>query len=143
MHIFGCPTLLFTASGERLLTEKVQSLHLTLDRVLYARKQKVPGFLSCSNERNIFFAVYILRCLSVLSVLISVCFFPPILLSNAFSCLLMVWAASLMNVSSSFPMQLPLQLIYLLIFVFSSALNGLWKVEKKIQSAFGGHWTAE
>lgn len=40
------------------------------------QEAKVPGFLSCSNERNIFLAVYILRCLSVLSVLISVCFSP-------------------------------------------------------------------
>lgn len=42
------------------------------------QEAKVPGFLSCSNEGNIFFAVYTLRCLSVLSVLnnVVVVFFP-------------------------------------------------------------------
>lgn len=55
----------------------------------------------------------------------------------------MVWAASLIKVSSYFLMQLYLQLIYLFILVFSPALRGLWKVEKKIRLLFGGHWTAE
>lgn len=73
-----------------------------------------------------------------LSVLISVPPTPTFFLPNAFSCLFMVWAASLMKVSSYFLIQLPLQLIYLSIFVFSSALNGFWKVEKKIQSTFWG-----
>lgn len=69
-----------------------------------------------------------------LSVLVNFFFF--FFLPNAFSCPLMVWAASLIKVSSYFLMQLHLQLIYLFILVFSPALNGLWKVEKKIQSAF-------
>lgn len=43
-----------------------------------------------------------------------------------------------MKVSTYFLMQLPLQPIDLFIFVFSSALKRLWKVEKKIQSAFWG-----
>lgn len=75
-----------------------------------------------------------------LSVLIN---FFPFFLPNAFSCPLMVWAASLIRMSSYSLMQLHLQLIYLFILVSIPALNGLWKVEKKIQSAFGGHWTAE
>lgn len=83
---------------------------LKLYRALYARKQS-PWLPFLKHWKY-----HLLRCFSVLSV--SSPIFFSFFLPNAFSCPLLVWAASLIKVSSYFLMQLPLQLIYLFILVF-------------------------
>lgn len=81
------------------------------------QEAKVPGFLSEAARitSSLMFtpqpASLSTRCPHHCFLLFS--FFLP----NAFSYLLMVWAASLMKVSSSFLMQLPLQLICLFVLV--------------------------
>lgn len=143
-HLWS-PKLLFTASGERVCWWKRHTVLTSSGQDTLCQEANVPGFLSWSNENSIFFDFYTVRCLSVRSVSSSVfvflffllppkCFFLP---TYGLSCFL---NESVLLFSDAITSAADL---FMYLFVFSSSLNRRWKVEKKIQSAFGGHWTAE